>query len=88
MGAGGFQITKILFLFVALTAFTQIAIASRVDNFVLLDHTGAAHELYYQSDADAVVIMAQANDCPSMTATVTAYEALKQAYTNATCVFS
>ena len=37
---------------------------SLVDNFTLLDHNGAAHELYYQSDAKALVIMVQGNGCP------------------------
>jgi len=36
----------------------------RVDNFRLLDHTGASHELYYLSDAKAVVLMAFGNGCP------------------------
>ena len=36
----------------------------RVDNFVLLDHTGKAQELYYNSDATAVVLVAQSNSCP------------------------
>jgi len=35
-----------------------------VDNFVLLDQTGKAHELYYQSDASAIVVMIQGNGCP------------------------
>lgn len=36
----------------------------RVDNFVLLDQAGKAHELYYMSDASAIVIMIQGNGCP------------------------
>lgn len=35
-----------------------------VDNFVLLDQTGSAFDLYYQSDASAVVLMIQGNGCP------------------------
>ena len=35
-----------------------------VENFALLDHRGAAHELYYYSDAKAVVLMVQGNGCP------------------------
>ena len=35
----------------------------RVDNFRLLDHTGASHELYYLSDAKAVVVMVHGNGC-------------------------
>jgi len=36
----------------------------RVDNFRLLDQRGASHELYYLSDAKAVVIMVHGNGCP------------------------
>jgi hypothetical protein len=35
----------------------------RVENFRLLDHTGASHELYYLSDAKAVVLMSYGNGC-------------------------
>ena len=35
----------------------------RVDNFRLLDQTGASHELYYLSDARAVVLMIYGNGC-------------------------
>ncbi len=34
-----------------------------VDNFRLLDQTGASHELYYLSDARAVVLMTYGNGC-------------------------
>lgn len=35
----------------------------RVDNFRLLDQAGASHELYYLSDARAVVLMIYGNGC-------------------------
>ncbi|MCY4127915.1 MAG: redoxin domain-containing protein [Gammaproteobacteria bacterium] len=35
-----------------------------VENFSLLDQNGDAHELYYYSDADAVVVIVQGNACP------------------------
>src|SRR5215813_11581688 len=35
----------------------------RVDNFRLLDQRGASHELYYLSDAKAVVLMTHGNGC-------------------------
>lgn len=38
--------------------------ANTVDNFTLLDHQGKAHELYYLSDSEAVVIMVHGNGCP------------------------
>jgi hypothetical protein len=41
-----------------------LAPGERVDNFRLLDHAGASHELYYLSDAKAVVLMAYGNGCP------------------------
>jgi peroxiredoxin len=41
-----------------------LAPGDRVDNFMLLDHEGEAHELYYLSDKKAVVIMVQGNGCP------------------------
>ena len=37
--------------------------ASLVENFELLDQRGHAHELYYLSDASAVVLMAHASSC-------------------------
>ena len=37
------------------------ALAERVGNFMLLDHRGKAHELYYHTDASAVVVMIQGN---------------------------
>ncbi len=36
----------------------------RVDNFMLLDHQGKAHELHYRTDAKAIVLMVQGNGCP------------------------
>ena len=35
------------------------AFLSTIDNFVLLDHAGNAHELYYQRDAKAVVLIGE-----------------------------
>jgi peroxiredoxin len=40
-----------------------LAPGERVDNFRLLDHRGASHELYYLSDAKAVVLMVHGNGC-------------------------
>ncbi len=51
-----------LALLLALSA--SAGMKSMVDNFTLLDHEGKAHELYYYSDSDAVVIMVQGNSCP------------------------
>ena len=40
------------------------SLAVQVENFALLDHEGNSHELYYYSDADAVVLIVQGNACP------------------------
>ena len=52
---------------IALVLFGWSALAldveDRVDNFELLDHAGAAHELHYLSDMRAVVLMSHANAC-------------------------
>ena len=38
--------------------------AQRADNFVLLDHTGLAHELYYTDKAAPVLLVAHSSSCP------------------------
>ncbi|MGI9327069.1 MAG: redoxin domain-containing protein [Pseudomonadales bacterium] len=45
---------------------TGLALAPNdpVENFRLLDHQGQSHELYYYSDAKAIVVMVQGNGCP------------------------
>ncbi|XOV89104.1 MAG: hypothetical protein ACFHX7_04240 [Pseudomonadota bacterium] len=55
------------------------ASTDRLDNFVLLDQHGKANEMYYNRDADAVVIVAQANSCPGGQETVAALQALAAA---------
>ena len=37
---------------------------TRVENFRLLDQTGQSHELFYHSDASAIVFMVQGNGVP------------------------
>lgn len=39
-------------------------VQASVDNFRVLDHRGVSHELYYYSDASAVVLMIHGNGCP------------------------
>ncbi len=63
------------------------ALAERVENFLLLDHRGDAHELYYYSDADAVVIMVQGNGCPAVRSAVGDYRAVIDAYADANVRF-
>ena len=55
---------------------------SRVDNFSLLDHRGAAHELYYLSDKRAVVVLAQGNDCVASDAVLAALAAARDKYSD------
>lgn len=54
--------------------------AMRVDNFVLLDHKGDAHDLYYHKNASAIVIMVQGNGCPIVRNALTDYKALRDQF--------
>ena len=54
---------------------TEVA-ALKVDNFVLLDHVGDAHQLYYHANAKAVVILAQGNECPQVDAALSSLSTL------------
>ena len=46
------------------TAAHALRPGDRVDNFMLLDQQGVSHELYYLSDAKAVVLMVHGCGCP------------------------
>ncbi len=61
-------------------AMPAAALAQRVDNFMLLDHRGKAHELYYHADAEAVVIMIQGNGCPIVRNAIGDFQTLAAAY--------
>ena len=52
----------------------------RVDNFRLLDQNGASHELYYHSDAKAIVVMAHGNGCDIVRQTLPALKELHEKY--------
>ncbi|MCZ6854808.1 MAG: redoxin family protein, partial [Gammaproteobacteria bacterium] len=69
-----------IFLFSAFIASSFSAEAVPVENFVLLDHQGNAHELYYQSDAKAVVIMVQGNGCSTAQNAPTDFKNLRDRY--------
>ena len=43
------------------------ASAAQVDNFQLLDHAGASHELYYHSNDQAIVLVAHRSSCAGFT---------------------
>ncbi|XOV84875.1 MAG: hypothetical protein ACFHXK_07065 [bacterium] len=70
---------KLLLVTLALTipVFSQ---ALQIDNFVLLDHRGGAHELFYHRSSPAVVIMTFAQDCPASTDALPAFQALEQSH--------
>ncbi|MFC4310839.1 redoxin domain-containing protein [Steroidobacter flavus] len=51
-----------------------------VDNFRLLDHTGASRQLYYLSDMKAVVLMAQGNGCEVVRKSLPEMQALRDKY--------
>jgi len=53
---------------------------ARVDNFVLRDHRGESHELYYHRDKQAVVIMVQGNGCPIARAAWPTYREIREEY--------
>ena len=63
---------------IAITA--HASTRTRVDNFMLLDHHGAAHELYYYADAPAVVLIVQGNGCPIVRNALTDYSTVSEAY--------
>lgn len=51
-----------------------------VDNFVLIDQHGASHELYYNNDAKAVVLIVHGNGCQIIRSNLTDYEKLQNDY--------
>jgi mono/diheme cytochrome c family protein len=72
------------FVFVLVSALAGSALAvgpgERVDNFALLDHRGAFLELYYLSDAKAVVLMVHGNGCPIVRKALPELKAIRDAY--------
>ena len=64
---------------VAVIAIPSIA-GNRVDNFELLDHRGDAHELYYLSDAKAVVLMAHKAQCAAASDAYKSLDAIAQRF--------
>jgi hypothetical protein len=51
----------------------------RVDNFVLLDHTGKAQELYY-GNHKAIALMVHGNGCPIVRNAITDFKALRDEF--------
>ncbi|MFB3107570.1 MAG: redoxin domain-containing protein, partial [Pseudomonadales bacterium] len=58
------RLSALLALLLASASASALAPNDRIDNFRLFDHAGQSHELYYLSDAKAVVFMVQGNGCP------------------------
>lgn len=54
--------------------------AERIENFVLLDQHGEAHNLYYHREKSAVVIMIQGNGCPIVRNALTDFKTLRDTY--------
>ena len=52
----------------------------RVENFELLGHMGKSHELYYLSDAKAVVLMSVNNNCPAMDDSLKQFQKVRETY--------
>ncbi len=65
---------------VLVPAALSLAPDQRVENFRLLDHTGASHELYYHDDRSAVVFMVQGNGCPIVRNAMPRYRELRDMY--------
>ena len=59
---------------------SQAIASTHVDNFVLIDHAGAAHELYYHKDAKAVVLITHGNGCQILRNNLPDYRALRDDY--------
>ena len=59
---------------------SAISVGDRVDNFRLLDHTGASHELYYFGDAKAVAFLVQGNGCPIVRNAMPRYKELRDEF--------
>ncbi len=56
------------------------AVGMQVDDFQLLDHTGAAQRLYYHDNAPAIVIMIQGNGCPIVRNIMPSMHAVSEKY--------
>ena len=67
----------------AMGLISQVALATglgKVDNFVLIDQQGEAHELYYHKDASAIVLMIQGNGCQIVRSTLPDLKKVRDAY--------
>ena len=67
-------------LFLLALGFVSTAMAStgRVENFVLLDHKGEAHELHYNKSSKAIALMAHSTSCTASEADYKTFGALSE----------
>jgi len=61
--------------------------AGEVFDFRLTDHLGRSHELYYYSDAKAIVLFSQLNGCPIVRQTIPLIKDLRNRYEKDQVVF-
>lgn len=54
--------------------------ADYIENFRLIDHEGKSQELYYHTDAPAIVIMTQGNGCPIVRGALPDLKALRDEF--------
>ncbi len=59
---------------------TAEAALPRVDDFVLLDQNGKAHQMHYHQDAPAVVLIVHGNGCQIIRSNLEDYRALRDEY--------
>ncbi|MBI1394114.1 MAG: redoxin domain-containing protein [Alphaproteobacteria bacterium] len=62
------------------TGATRPVVPDYVENFRLVDHKGASHELYYHAEAPAVVLMTQGNGCPIVRAAMPEFQRLREKF--------
>ena len=72
--------TAILVAFGLAGSALALSPGEHVDNFRLLDQSGKSHELYYLSDAKAVVLMAHGNGCNIVRNTLPGLKDLRDKY--------
>ena len=73
-------LASVAFIAGATVALADSETPAHVDNFMLLDHRGDAHELHYYGDAPAIVLIVQGNGCPIVRNALADYRELSDAY--------
>ncbi|MEM1111046.1 MAG: redoxin domain-containing protein [Pseudomonadota bacterium] len=76
-------VTWAIFIGLVALATATRADSTRVDDFVLLDHQGEAHQLFYRRDAAAIVLIVQGNGCQIVRSALPDYRALRDDYAEA-----